>query len=212
LSVSQDLSSALQSMRDVRGVQGSFVVSDFGRLLARDMPAMFGDDILGEAGPRALRLRETLSYGGSEVQTCTLRYADFFVFVRPLRDGLLCVLTGTEINPAVMKMAMNLAIRRLNVLLDAPADEPAPAAPPRPPPLPGPPPLPTASVRGGTAVAPMPRAAPPGPPRPQRPPPPPGEPTVVAQTQEIPLASFPRTDSGDKTVVRMYRGRPLRQD
>ncbi len=211
MNIAQELSAALQSMRDVRGVQGSFVITDFGRLVARDMPAMFGDDILGEAGPRALRLRETLSYGGSEVQTCTLRYADFFVFLRPLRDGLLCVLTGADINPAVMKMAMNLAIRRLNLLLDAPAEPTTPAAP-------MPPPLPPATYRssqGATRVAPMPRPSgppPPPPPARSRPTPPPGEPTLVAQTQEIPFAGLAPADSGDRTVVRMYRGRPVRQD
>jgi predicted regulator of Ras-like GTPase activity (Roadblock/LC7/MglB family) len=185
LTLRDELTSALQSMRDVPGVQGSFVISDFGRLLARDMPAMFGDDILGEAGPRALRLRETLSYGGQEMQTCTLRYAEFYVFLRPLRDGLLCVLTATEINVAVMKMAMNLAIRRLNVLFDAPADDTVAAAvtPPWP-------------ARRPTPVAPLPAA--------------PGDPTRVAQTQEIPFAGLPRSDAQDKTVVRrMYRGRPV---
>jgi hypothetical protein len=205
-----ELSATLQSIRDVRGVQGSFVVSDFGRLLARDMPAMFGDDILCEAGPRALRLRETLSYGGHEVQGCTLRYADFLVFVRPLRDGLLCVLAGTDINPAVMKMAMNLAIRRLNALLSksgaqalpAPTGAPAPAptASARPLPAVRPPPLPANARR-----APTPRS--PGPPVSG----PPLDPTGVVQTQEMPFPGPPRSDSGDRTVVRMYRGRPVRE-
>jgi hypothetical protein len=205
-----ELSVTLQSLRDVPGVQGSFVVSDFGRLLARDMPAMFGDDILGEAGPRALRLRETLSHGGHDVQTCTLRYADFLVFVRPLRDGLLCVLTGTDINPAVMKMALNLAIRRLNALLTqsgAQALPPAtgahlaqpPAARPAAPAthVVRPPPLPANARRVQN-----PRS--PGLPAPA------ADPTAVVQTQEIPFPGPPRSDSGEGTIVRMYRGRPVR--
>ena len=127
------LSEALSSMRDVPGMQGSFVVSDFGRLLVRDMPSMFGEEILGEVGPRALRLRETLSDGSDEMQSCTVRYADFLLFMRPLRDGLLCVLTASDVNQAVMRMAINLAIRRLNILFDhvAPA-QPASFAPPLP--------------------------------------------------------------------------------
>jgi predicted regulator of Ras-like GTPase activity (Roadblock/LC7/MglB family) len=207
-----ELSATLQSMRDVPGVQGSFVVSDFGRLLARDMPAMFGDDILGEAGPRALRLRETLSYGGQDVQACTLRYGDFLVFVRPLRDGLLCVLAGADINPAVMKMAMNLAIRRLNALLSqsgAQALPPAtgasatPAAPAR---------LVTAAT-GAVRPPPLPaNARRPHPPRPPGPPTQPADPTTrVVETQEIPFPGSPRSDAGDRTIVRMYRGRPVRE-
>ena len=199
MTVSAELSEALCSMRDVRGVQGSFVVSDFGRLLARDMPAMFGDDILGEAGPRALRLRETLAYGGQDVHACTLRFADFFIFVRPLRDGLLCVLTGTDVNPAVMRMAINLAIRRLNVLLDT-ANAPSPGVPTRAP----------VSNTAATVVAPMPRAPATGP-APAAGLAGPTDSTRVGHTQEISLASLSRTDAGDKTAVRMYRGRPLRQ-
>ena len=164
MNIAQELSAALQSMRDVRGVQGSFVITDFGRLVARDMPAMFGDDILGEAGPRALRLRETLSYGGSEVQTCTLRYADFFVFLRPLARRAAVRAHRDGHQPAVMKMAMNLAIRRLNLLLDAPAEPTTPAAP-MPPPLPPA----TSPARRHPGGADAPPAGPPAGPAPLRP-------------------------------------------
>ena len=114
------LSEALQSMRDVPGVQGSFVVSDLGRLLARDMPALFGDDILGEAGPRALRLRETLADGGEPVTWCVVRYATSLLCLRPLRDGLLITLTEKTVNLPALRMAMTHTSRRLNPLLDGP--------------------------------------------------------------------------------------------
>ncbi|HEY0714278.1 MAG TPA: roadblock/LC7 domain-containing protein [Polyangia bacterium] len=103
----------LSPLRDVPGVEGSFVVSDLGRLLARDMPPVFGDDVLGEVGPRALRLRDTLSYAGEELDAAIIRYADYYLFIRPLGDGVLCALTAREVNVPAVKMALHLCARSL---------------------------------------------------------------------------------------------------
>lgn len=103
----------LASLRDVPGIEGSFVVSDMGRLLARDMPPVFGDDVLGEVGPRALRLRDTLGYAGEDLDCAVIRYADYLLLLRPLNDGVLCVLTAQNVNLPAVKMAMNLCARRL---------------------------------------------------------------------------------------------------
>ena len=97
---SQALTETLQSMRDVPGLQGSFVVSDLGRLLARDMPALFGDEVLAEVGPRALRLRDTMGDGTDSLAWCVVRYPTNVLCMRPLRDGLLIVLTRTGRQPA----------------------------------------------------------------------------------------------------------------
>lgn len=100
-------------LRDVPGVEGSFVVSDLGRLLARDMPPVFGDEVLGEVGPRALRLRDTLGYAGEDMDSAVIRYADYLLLLRPLSDGVLCVLARQEANVPAVKMAMSLCARRL---------------------------------------------------------------------------------------------------
>ena len=113
---------ALAHLRDVPGIEGSFVVSDMGRLLARDMPPVFDDDVLGEVGPRALRLRDTLGYAGEDLDSAVVRYADYLFFLRPLNDGVLCVLTAQSVNVPAVKMAMNLCARRLE-------GRPVPAAP-----------------------------------------------------------------------------------
>src|SRR6185436_8483444 len=104
-------------------VQGCFVVSDVGRILARDLSALFGDDILAEIAPRALRLCETFTNGSEELRGCTLRYADHVVMLRPMRDGVLCVLASGDVNVLALRMGLNLTIRRLNHALD-------PSAPP----------------------------------------------------------------------------------
>jgi predicted regulator of Ras-like GTPase activity (Roadblock/LC7/MglB family) len=118
---SQALTETLQSMRDVPGLQGSFVVSDLGRLLARDMPALFGDEVLAEVGPRALRLRDTMGDGTGSLAWCVVRYPTNVLCMRPLRDGLLIVLTERDANLPALRMAMSHSIRRLNALLDGPA-------------------------------------------------------------------------------------------
>jgi predicted regulator of Ras-like GTPase activity (Roadblock/LC7/MglB family) len=118
--LSQALTEALQAMRDVPGLQGSFVISDLGRLLARDMPALFGDDVLGEVGPRLLRLRDTVAEGPDSLAWCVLRYPTNVLCMRPLRDGLLIVLTDRDANVPAMRMAMAHGVRRLNTLLDSP--------------------------------------------------------------------------------------------
>lgn len=115
---------ALGPLRDLPHVQGCFVVSEMGRLLARDLSPLFGDDILAEVAPRALRLCETFSNGSEELRACTLRYGDHLVMLRPMRDGVLCVLAGAEVNLLALKMGLNLTIRRLNAALD-----PTPAGP-----------------------------------------------------------------------------------
>lgn len=124
------LQAALGPLRDLPQVQGCFVVSDMGRLLARDLSALFGDDILAEVAPRALRLCETFNHEDEELRGCTLRFSDHLLLLRPMRDGVLCVLASGDVNLLALRMGVNLTIRRLNTALD-PAGAPggSPAAP-----------------------------------------------------------------------------------
>ena len=109
---------ALAPLRDLPQVQGCFVVSDMGRLLARDMSALFGDDVLAEVAPRALRLCETFSNGPETLHNCTLRFASHMVLLRPMRDGVLCVLASSDVNVLALRMGVNLTVRRLGQALD----------------------------------------------------------------------------------------------
>jgi predicted regulator of Ras-like GTPase activity (Roadblock/LC7/MglB family) len=119
------LQAALAPLRDLPHVQGCFVVSEMGRLLARDLSALFGDDILAEIAPRALRLCETFSHGDEDLRGCTLRYADHLVLLRPMRDGILCVLAAAEVNLLALRMGLNLTVRRLNAALEPAGSVPA---------------------------------------------------------------------------------------
>jgi predicted regulator of Ras-like GTPase activity (Roadblock/LC7/MglB family) len=115
---SPSVQAALGPLRDLPQVQGCFVVSEMGRLLARDMSALFGDDILAEVAPRALRLCETFSNGPEALHNCTLRFASHTVLLRPIRDGVLCVLASSDVNVLALRMGVNLTVRRLSQALD----------------------------------------------------------------------------------------------
>jgi predicted regulator of Ras-like GTPase activity (Roadblock/LC7/MglB family) len=112
------IQAALAPLRDLPQVQGCFVVSEMGRLLARDMSALFGDDILAEVAPRALRLCETFTNGPEQLHNCTLRFASHLVLLRPMRDGVLCVLASSDVNVLALRMGVNLTVRRLSQALD----------------------------------------------------------------------------------------------
>jgi predicted regulator of Ras-like GTPase activity (Roadblock/LC7/MglB family) len=112
------LREALGPLRDVPEVQGSFVISASGRVLDRDMSALFGQDVLVAMAPRALRLCETFSDDHHELRGCTLRYGDHLVLLRPIPDGLLAVLASSDVNELALKMAMALSVRRLKALRD----------------------------------------------------------------------------------------------
>jgi predicted regulator of Ras-like GTPase activity (Roadblock/LC7/MglB family) len=105
---------ALPPLRDLRGVIGSFVVTEVGRPVARDLPALFDVTVLAEVGPRALRLAELAARAeGPGPRWCTLHYAGHVLLLRPLQGGLLCLLADSTVNLAAARMGMNLAARAL---------------------------------------------------------------------------------------------------
>ncbi len=104
----------LKALRDVQGIEGSFVVGESGNLLAREMPAIFTDDLVCEATPRIARLAETFQSAAVDFETCVLRFADHLLYIRRLVKGSLCVLTRGDVNTPALKMAVNLAQRRLS--------------------------------------------------------------------------------------------------
>ena len=114
---SEQAAQILAALRDVRGVQGSFILSDEGALLARDMGALLNEELLAEIGPRATRLCETFSADATPVTSCSLRFADLMLFLRPVPGAVLCVLSTLDVNMPALKMGVNLTARRLGPLL-----------------------------------------------------------------------------------------------
>lgn len=120
----------LGTLRDVEGVQGSFVLSTRGELLARDLPAVLDDGLFAVVGPRILRFHYALTAQGEDLCQVVLRFAQHRLEVRPGASGFVCVLCDVNTNAAALRMAMALVARGLEPVLEgrthaAPATLPA---------------------------------------------------------------------------------------
>lgn len=107
------VASALQSLRDIAGVHGSFVVSQEGELIGKDLPSVFDEHVFAEVGPRIVRLRETFSSVDDHMDGCLLRFAEHKLFLRAMSEGTIGVLLALTANMPALKMAVSLAARRM---------------------------------------------------------------------------------------------------
>jgi predicted regulator of Ras-like GTPase activity (Roadblock/LC7/MglB family) len=119
----------LSSLRDVDGVLGAFVISEDGALIDSDMPAMFAPSLFDDVGPRIVRLRETFASGGDEIDTCTIRFSDFKLYIRAMHRGFICILSSIGVNMPALKMGAHLAQRRILSELGSPDSSPVSSPP-----------------------------------------------------------------------------------
>ena len=125
---------SLATLKDVAGVAGSFVCTDNGQLLAREIPAVFEDSVLSEAGTRLLRMGDAFAAAGDDLDMAVVRYGEQRVYLKWISGGLLCVVVVGRVNMPALRMAANLVCRRISAAvaqaqaasLTAPAVEPAP--------------------------------------------------------------------------------------
>jgi predicted regulator of Ras-like GTPase activity (Roadblock/LC7/MglB family) len=130
---------SLATLKDVSGITGSFVCADGGRLVAREIPALFEDAVLAEAGSRLVRVGETFAASGDELEMAVIRYGDHRLYLKSLAGGLLCIVVAGPVNMPALRMAANLVARRIGPAVARVRDEPPPA--PDKPPLNEPPPV-----------------------------------------------------------------------
>lgn len=103
----------LQTLRDLEGVQGSFVVrTGDGRLLGRDLPAVIGDPILINIGPRIDRLLDIVD-ASPPTDSVSLRFGDQRLDVKRMGTADLCVLSEATVSAPALRMAMRLVERKL---------------------------------------------------------------------------------------------------
>jgi predicted regulator of Ras-like GTPase activity (Roadblock/LC7/MglB family) len=105
---------SLATLRDVAGVAGSFVCTGSGELLAREIPAVFEDRVLGEAGTRLLRMGEAFAAAGDDLDMAVVRYGDQRVYLKWMSGGLLCVVVTGRVNMPALRMGANLVCRRIS--------------------------------------------------------------------------------------------------
>ena len=132
-----EMTSSLGTLRDVAGIMGSFVFTGDGRLVAREIPAVFDDVALTEASGRLTRLRETFAAVGDAFDVAVVRYRDHKLYLKTLSEGMLCIVADGPVNMPALRMAANLVSRRI-----APALQQAATLPPPPPTGPAPKPMP----------------------------------------------------------------------
>jgi len=116
------MSTQLQSLRDIEGVYGSFIVNGNGEAIARDLPAVFDDHTLAESGERIFRLWSVLSES-SPPEYVLIEFAEYSLFVRGLgapddlapaaTSGCLCVVVPPTVNVLALRLASKWVARSL---------------------------------------------------------------------------------------------------
>jgi predicted regulator of Ras-like GTPase activity (Roadblock/LC7/MglB family) len=104
---------SLVTLKDVVGIAGSFVCTQNGWLVAREIPALFEDAVLAEAGSRLVRVGETFAAGGDVLDAAVIRYGDHRLYLRAVTGGMLCIVIVGEVNMPALRMAANLVGRRI---------------------------------------------------------------------------------------------------
>src|SRR5664279_5293690 len=107
------VTNTLHTLRDIQGIQGSFVVgSSNGQILARDLPSVIDDTSLNQVGPRICRLMDLVE-AEQPTESSALRFADHRIDVRSMGAALLCVMADARVNQSALRMAIKLACRKL---------------------------------------------------------------------------------------------------
>jgi predicted regulator of Ras-like GTPase activity (Roadblock/LC7/MglB family) len=127
----QRLTLALQSLRDVQGVLGSFVWRRDGQMVASDAPASCAPSTLSAVAVRIQRLCEAFASLEEPVRTATLVYREQRVHVCSLEWAALAVIGSNQLNMSALQLALGLALRELTQLADV-VHAAAPAGPLRP--------------------------------------------------------------------------------
>jgi len=100
----------LQSLRDIDGVYGSFVISATGETRARDLPPVFDDRTLADSGMRIARLWEVIAEGGAP-EYALLEFAEYNLFLRRVGNGCLCVVVPAHVNVLALRLASKWVAR-----------------------------------------------------------------------------------------------------
>jgi predicted regulator of Ras-like GTPase activity (Roadblock/LC7/MglB family) len=119
----------LTSLKDIPGVVGSFVLNPQGALLAKEMPSIYPGEIFPEMGRRLVSVGEVLEQQTTSFQELLLKFEGSWLFVRRTTQCLLSVLVSETVNYPALRMATNVALKRINDQLLAQPATPLPVAP-----------------------------------------------------------------------------------
>ena len=138
--LTEGVRTSLATLKDVAGIAGSFVCTHSGRLVAREIPALFEDSVLAEAGSRLVRIGETFAASGDALEFAVVRYGENRLYLKAIDGGMLCIVVAGAVNMPALRMAANLVSRRIaGAVARAQAELPPPThengARPTPPPM-----------------------------------------------------------------------------
>lgn len=119
---------AMEPLTDVEGVYGSFLVNDVGQLLHRSLPIVIDNASLASAGTRIKRLWSNLPEDETP-QSALLEFKHHKLFIRPVKNGNLCVLVASKVHLLELKQAVECAARSLEKIVHAPVNEGFPQVP-----------------------------------------------------------------------------------
>jgi hypothetical protein len=106
-------SDALDRLRQVSGVLGSFTCGATGQLIASDMPERFARADLESTAARLSNMFQTVDETLHDCKNLRLAFADHQLLVRRYEAGYLCVLTAAECDRQMLRVTTRLVIRRL---------------------------------------------------------------------------------------------------
>jgi predicted regulator of Ras-like GTPase activity (Roadblock/LC7/MglB family) len=104
----------LAALKDIHGVEGSFVMNVNGDLVCRHMPTIFADEIFPELGRRLLNIYSTFDLQVSQFDDLLLKFEGYWLYIRRAAHGFLSILTTESVNYPALKMASNLALGQIN--------------------------------------------------------------------------------------------------
>jgi hypothetical protein len=105
----------LAGIRNVPGVESSFIVSATGELLAGGLSPPLDDVAIAPLIPRLIRLCEVFPHSDGQL-LCTLHYGGHLLFLRALHSGLLCVLASSRVSQSAARSAIGVVARQWSLL------------------------------------------------------------------------------------------------
>jgi hypothetical protein len=123
-----DAKATLVGLRDIRGVEGSFLLLlPEGRVVTRESMPMLSDDSLTETGRRLSNVFGALGSACPAADELLLRFDGMSLFTRRGTHVLLGVLATDTASLPALRMASNLVLRQLDTVELANTLPPAPA-------------------------------------------------------------------------------------
>ncbi|MDB6155979.1 MAG: hypothetical protein JWL90_4432 [Chthoniobacteraceae bacterium] len=105
--------STLVAFKDIPGVFGSFIFWPDGTLAARDMPAIYNDDIFAEIGRRLNGIADAVDPQVPSMSEMLVKFDSYWLLSRRTPHYTLNVLAEETVNYPALKMASNVAMRHL---------------------------------------------------------------------------------------------------